>query len=373
MKKTTVLCYAGIVVLVVSVIGLGFANGNASQPANAAPNGVPSELAPSVLPSLGIPAVTPTLSVQGSSGLFTFTAIDVGRGDALLLSWPDLSGRTRYMLVDGGTADDWPYVHAYLASHGVMYLDAIVCTHEHDDHLNGLIELLKSGDIGVGAAYDAGFLVCQKGWPEYPKIQEYLALLEKQNIPRQIVGAGDELYTANPAVTIRVLNPDPQHLIITPRKNDTQNANSVALEVTYNQARFLLMGDTLTSSYWQMMKEGYIEQADVLKLSHHGDMPANSPIYKEFLTIVHPKYAIATCGCYRPDYASGWMCQMSSVPKVLAGVSVYRSACSGDITITTNGKTSANGVSYTVTTTQNLPPGACIAECKSTCTADDTD
>ena len=210
---------------------------------------------------VGLPALTP-VSLQQEPQL-TLTSIDVGKADALLLSWPDSNLSTHYMLVDGGTAADWPLVKVFLESRNITYLDAIVCTHEHDDHLNGLIELLKS-DVGVGRAYDAGFLLCKQNWPGYPQVQEYLQLLADKNVQRQIVRAGDEIDSGNPNVHIRVLNPDPDNLIVsqTGDKLETANANCIAIEITYNNARFLLMGDTLSSSSAQMMREGYIEQAD---------------------------------------------------------------------------------------------------------------
>ena len=368
MKKITSFYLVAMVILMVSVIGIGANAHDSNLVSKAGSETYSSEphVAPTFLP-LRIPALTPSSFDQYSGG-FSFTAIDVGKGDALLLSWPDLYVGTHYMLIDGGTADDWPFVHDYLVEHNITGLDAIVCSHEHDDHLNGLIELLKS-NITVGTAYDAGFLVCHEDWPEYPKIQEYLGLLEERNIPREIVGAGDELWTANPAVTIRVINPDPQHLIISQSKNDAQNANSIALDVNYNGARFLLMGDTFPSSFQQMMNEGYIQQADVLKMPHHGFMPAAASVYDEFLATVRPKYAIDTCGCYRPDNESMWQCQISPA-LTMAGLTTYRSACSGDITITTDGKTSADGIHYAVTTTKNLTLRACSSECESSCTAE---
>jgi len=366
------LCLIVVVLIIISAVSIGCANdgrmGIARVPDTAPSDHQPGSDERTQSPLVGLSTLEPISLQQEPQQQLTLTSIDVGKADALLLSWPDSSLSTHYMLVDGGTTEDWPLVKVFLESRNITYLDAIVCTHEHDDHLNGLIELLKS-DVGVGRAYDAGFLLCKQNWPGYPKVQEYLQLLADKNVQRQIVRAGDEIDSGNPNVKIRVLNPDPDNLIVSPTgdKLETANANCIAIEITYKNARFLLMGDTLSSSCAQMMREGYIEQADVLKVNHHG-FGLDDNAYKEFLRIVQPKQAIVTCGCYRPDNETQWGCSMSLyVTQLLAPAQVHFSACNGDITISTDGESGPDGVHYDVTTTKDLAPKACLAECWGTC------
>jgi len=372
--KKASLCLIVAMIIIISVVGVGCAYdarmGNASVIDTAPSDYQLGSNERTQSPLLESSALMPVSSQQGPQQQLTLTSIDVGRSDALLLSWPDSNFSTHYMLVDGGTTRDWPLVKAFLESKNITYLDAIVCTHEHDDHLDGLIKLLKS-DIGVGRAYDAGFLLCEKNWPGYPQVQEYLQLLADKNVQREIVRAGDEIDSGNPGIIFRVLNPDPDHLIVSPtgNKGETANANCIVLEITYKDARFLLTGDAQPSSYAQMMREGYIEQADVLKVSHHGSIPADKD-YEEFMHIVQPKQAIVTCGCYRVDNETQWQCAMSpDVTRLLAPARVYSSACNGDITISTDGTGGPGGVHYDVTTTKDLPPGACLAECEHSCKA----
>lgn len=368
------LCLIAVVLITISAVSVGCANdgrmGIARVPVTAPSDHQPGSDERTQSQLVGLSTLEPISLQQEPQQQLTLTSIDVGKADAFLLSWPDSSLSTHYMLVDGGTAEDWPLVKVFLESRNITYLDAIVCTHEHDDHLNGLIELLKS-DVGVGRAYDAGFLLCKQNWPGYPKVQEYLELLADKNVQRQIVRAGDEIDSGNPNVKIRVLNPNPDNLIVSPTgdKLETANANCIAIEITYKNARFLLMGDTLSSSCAQMMREGYIEQADVLKVNHHG-FGLDDNAYKEFLRIVQPKQAIVTCGCYRPDNETQWGCSMSLyVSRLLAPTQVHFSACNGDITISTDGESGPDGVHYDVTTTKDLAPKACLAECWGSCKA----
>ena len=360
--------------LITSVVSVGCVNearmGNASAIDTALGDYQSASNESTQAPSLGSSTLTPLSLQEETQEPLTLTSIDVGRADALLLSYPDSSLRTHYMLIDGGTSNGWPLVKAFLESRNITYLDAIVCTHEHDDHLNGLIELLKS-DIGVGRAYDAGFLVCREGWPGYPEAQEYLQLLAEKNVQRGIVLVGDEIDSRNPDITIRVLNPDPDNIIVSPTGNkyESANANCIALEITYKDARFLLMGDALPTSYAQMMSRGYIGQADVLKVSHHGLIDGDTE-YKEFLRTVQPKYAIMTCGCYRLDNETQWRCYMgSNTTQLFSSARVYSSACNGDIAISTDGSGGLGRVYYDVKTTKDLPLGLCIEECNRSCKA----
>lgn len=83
-----------------------------------------------------VDAQLPTSSVVAQlpkSGL-SMTAIDVGRGDALLITYPN----GKHMLVDaGGSYDASHFVIPYLIQKGITHLDAIVYTHERWDHIDG--------------------------------------------------------------------------------------------------------------------------------------------------------------------------------------------------------------------------------------------
>ena len=46
------------------------------------------------------------------------------------------------MLIDGGNRDDGQKVVSYLQSCGVEQLQAVICTHAHEDHVGGLPSVL---------------------------------------------------------------------------------------------------------------------------------------------------------------------------------------------------------------------------------------
>ena len=64
--------------------------------------------------------------------------IDVGQAEAILVLTAEKS-----MLIDGGARATTDLVQAYLRSQGVERLDIVIGTHPHEDHIGGLVEIIK--------------------------------------------------------------------------------------------------------------------------------------------------------------------------------------------------------------------------------------
>ena len=77
-------------------------------------------------------ALVPTLTVTWPPAGWRVVVCDVGQGDAVVLR----SGPSRAVLVDAGP--DPPLVDGCLSRLGVTTLDAVVLTHFHADHVDGL-------------------------------------------------------------------------------------------------------------------------------------------------------------------------------------------------------------------------------------------
>ena len=78
-----------------------------------------------------------TRPTAGSDNTLTVHYIDVGQADCILI---ECGGA--FMLIDGGNRDDGQKVISYLQSCGVEELEAVVCTHAHEDHVGGLPAVL---------------------------------------------------------------------------------------------------------------------------------------------------------------------------------------------------------------------------------------
>ena len=79
----------------------------------------------------------------GKEGL-TVYFLDVGQGNAVLAKC-----QGHYMLIDGGEESKTSYVVEYLKSLGVDRLDYVVASHYDEDHLSGVVEVLKTYDCGL--------------------------------------------------------------------------------------------------------------------------------------------------------------------------------------------------------------------------------
>jgi beta-lactamase superfamily II metal-dependent hydrolase len=78
--------------------------------------------------------------------------LNLGDADSILVTRWTNSEPTR-ILIDGGNRSDGEKVLDFLRGLGVKYLDHIVCSHPHDDHAAGLIEIINSNKIDFGHAW----------------------------------------------------------------------------------------------------------------------------------------------------------------------------------------------------------------------------
>jgi competence protein ComEC len=250
-----------------------------------------------------------------SASTLSMTAIDVGHGDALLITYPN----GQHMLVDGGTGyAAHTFVIPYLLQHNITHLDAIVGTHEDIDHLDGLVGVLKDGRFTVGTAYDTDFPmlknVRQSDQHQRDSINEYRTLLANYGVSHVVVKAGDELSIGRDSrdtqkdVDTRVISPNAgltQRLsqLVTDGGGDINqepiNENSVVLRIQYNNVSYLLTGDTGRSgendAFWSIIHDAQESQylhADVLKLPQHGMMKPDD----QFYSLARPGYVIMSWG-----------------------------------------------------------------------------
>ncbi len=268
---------------------------------------------PTVL-ATSVSVVTSSVDTQLSKTGISMTAIDVGRGDVLLVTYPN----GKHMLVDaGGSYAASHFVIPYLIQKGITRLDAIVCTHEHWDHIDGLTALLKDDRITVGNAYDSGFPMTRNlqkaNGHERASIEAYLAQLKEKHVKRLVVTAGDTLDVGHDGASQKdtltyVLSPNPALTTsLQKRVKDTEgvsnhaaiNENSLVLRIGYGKVHFLLAGDT------SLPGSGYADaamlddptqskhlSADVLKLGHHGFSKPDDAFY----SVVKPRYVVMTFG-----------------------------------------------------------------------------
>lgn len=101
--------------------------------------------------------------------------LSLGNADSILVTkWNN--GVEERVLIDGGNKNDAETVKNFLVSQDINYIHHVVCTHPHDDHAGGLIELIKDEDLFFG-----------KAWVHMPEMhidleEMYLALYSTSNL-----------------------------------------------------------------------------------------------------------------------------------------------------------------------------------------------
>jgi len=208
---------------------------------------------------LAIVALQATIAVMDFSppapNATVLTFLDVGQGDSTLVEFPD----GKRMLIDGGGAaagrflslrDESTFsigedvVSSHLFSRRLRRVDALVLTHAHHDHLDGLLDVIenfKVGELWLG---------------RNPMIPAYRSLIERaqeRQIPIRWMHRGDA------AGSISVLHP--------PRdwrtRTTAQNNDSLVLLLAAGGQTALLTGDLEIPIVAP-------DRVDVLKVPHHG-------------------------------------------------------------------------------------------------------
>lgn len=216
---------------------------------------------------LGRPGAVPGL---------TLTALDVGQGDALLVEAPGPVTTAR-MLVDGGPDPDAALT--LLRRRGVDRLDAVVVSHPHSDHTNGLPAVLSRLPVGA-------LLVGPRTLPEQSaSAVATIAVARQRGVAIVPVAAGErfDLGTAR----VEVLSP-PADGSLGAEPND----NSVVLRASSADGALLLTGDAEVAAQALLLRRPDLLAANVVKMPHHGG-DTNDP---RFLEAVGAATAVVSVG-----------------------------------------------------------------------------
>lgn len=226
---------------------------------------------------LALLTLTATASAEGSQPLTLF-AVNVGKGDALLLS----AGENTY-LIDTGKVEHWGELSRALRTLGITHLTGVILTHTDKDHVGGAWPLATSS-IRVDGWYASAYY-------EGVKEKKHPAVLAATLRGQEVVWlkAGDVLPLGDGL--LRVIGP------LSP--SETENCNSLVMIAEGGGGRMLLAGDMEHPEEFELLNAGLIPKCAVLKVGNHGENDATS---EALVRYVQPQVAvISTNSQEEPD------------------------------------------------------------------------
>jgi competence protein ComEC len=223
-------------------------------------------------------------------GRLEFTAIDVGQGDSLFLSFPD----GKIMLMDAGGIPTFnnnreaptqsrmeigeDVVAPYLWTRALKKIDVVAISHLHDDHAGGIPAILN--DFQVSELWVGATPACDL----WTRIQ---AKARERGTRIRHLRQGDRMQFGGAA--LKVLEPAADYI---PNAKPGNN-DSLVMLVAYGQRSLLLTGDMEKNIEADYAIASPWPHADILKVGHHGSKTSSTP---DFLDQVRPGLAVISDG-----------------------------------------------------------------------------
>ena len=203
---------------------------------------------------------------------------DVGQGDSLLIS---LKHNRANILIDTGGVINYKGESSYatslktiipsLKADGIKKLHYLILTHGDYDHMGEAINLVNNFKVDK-VIFNCG---------DYNDLeQELINVLDKKKIP---------YYSCISDLTIN----DEKLFFLYSDTYDNENDNSNVIYFTYDNYKFLFMGDASLKVEQNLLQKYDINNIDVLKVGHHGSKTSSS---REFIETINPKYALISAG-----------------------------------------------------------------------------
>ena len=210
--------------------------------------------------------------------------LDVGQGDACFIITPN----HKTILIDGGGSTSSTFnvgkdtLIPYLLDKGYTKLDYIFISHFDQDHVGGILSLLKKLQVGQ--------IFISKQEEESENYETFLEIVKQKKLKVQEVKMGEKITIGD--VTFHILWPIEKQI-----EENQLNNNAMVMKLQYKGFSMLFTGDIEEIAEKKILDtyKNHLDmlKATVLKVAHHGSKSSST---EEFLKVVNSKVAIIGVG-----------------------------------------------------------------------------
>ena len=245
-----------------------------------------------------------TLKTNSNLEVYYF---DVGQADSILIRENDNN-----ILIDAGNNEDGEKLVDYLKNDlNIEKFNMVVGTHPHEDHIGGLDNVIDSFDIDT--------ILMPNATSTSKTFENVLDSIEKKDYKITVPKINEEFNYNNINIKVLYTGTDEKDL----------NNTSIVLKLTYQNNKFLFMGDATSKVEKKLLNEDI--KSDVLKIGHHGSEYSTT---KNFLDKVNPQYAIIEVG-KNNTYKHPKKITLDKLNK--KNIKIYRTDIDGTIKVASDG------------------------------------
>jgi len=215
----------------------------------------------------------------------TISFLDVGQGDAALLSLP----QSTQVLIDAGRGNQTVERVAAAMPFFDRTIEFVVISHFDSDHVGGLDEVMRS--------YDIEQIIIARAQKNQEEAEELAALAEREEIKVRYVSRSDTVYFY-PPVKGEVLWPEQDTAGL------SDNDLSLVMQIKGLNKKVLMMGDIENKGQIYLFAKNEITalDTDILKFPHHG---AGGAFNEKLFDITTPEKVIISVGKNSYGHPSG--------------------------------------------------------------------
>jgi len=255
------------------------------------------------------------LGNEDLSGTLSVSFLDVGQGDAILITAPSGS----QMMIDGGPDSGVLRQLSKLMPFYDRSLNVILVSNPDKDHISGLIDVLR--------AYRVDLVVEPGTETDTAVYQEFSRAVSVEKAELMDARRGMEIDLGGGAV-FEILFPDREASGL-----DT-NTGSIIGRLTFGETCMIFPGDAPQSIEEYIVKlEGKGVDCEVLKVGHHGSRTSTSGV---FLSVVSPELVMISAGLNN-KYGHPHKEVIDRLND--AGATIFKTYDKGVVTVFSDGKT----------------------------------